>query len=63
MLDILGLDLITNSEEAEAEKDVEESERGYRASDRAKIPDGIYYFLTKLLVNLDYLFRSSYMSV
>ena len=48
MLDILGLDLITNSEEAEAEKDVEESERGYRASDRAKIPDGIYYFARKV---------------
>lgn len=48
MLDILGLDLITNSEEAEAEKDVEESECGYRASDRAKIPDGIYYFARKV---------------
>ena len=48
MLDILGLDLITKSEEAEAEKDVEESERGYRASDRAKIPDSIYYFARKV---------------
>ena len=48
MLDILGLDLITNSEEAEAEKDVEESECGYRASDRAKYRMGFIILQGKL---------------
>lgn len=44
MLNILGLDLITNSEEANADEDMDDS----HLSDRERIPDGIYYFSRKI---------------
>ena len=46
MLNILGLDLITNSDEAIADEDIENASNW--ATDRAKVPDGIYYFSKKI---------------
>lgn len=48
MLDILGLDLITHSEEAEAEDDIAENDSAGNAANRAKIPNGLYYFARKI---------------
>ncbi len=49
MLDILGLDLITHSEEAEAEADIAENDSaGYTVANRAKVPNGLYYFARKV---------------
>ena len=44
MLNILGLDLYTNSEEDNAESDIE----GERGVTTTKVPNGIYYFSRKL---------------
>lgn len=46
MLDILGLDLISNSEEAEAEEDIVESVSNAEA--RKLVPNGTYYFARKI---------------
>lgn len=46
MLNILGLDLITNSEEEEAEEDIESHSTW--AEDLKKVPDGIYSFARKV---------------
>lgn len=46
MLNMIGLDLITNSEENEAGMDIIESTN--LAADYAKIPDGVYYFSRRL---------------
>lgn len=46
MLNILGLDLITNSEEAKADEDMDDAPSD--VSNREKIPDGIYYFSRKI---------------
>lgn len=46
MLDVLGLDLISNSEEAEADEDINDSLTGPEA--RKNVPNGIYYFERKV---------------
>ncbi len=46
MLDILGLDLITNSEEAKADAEIENNKEDVSA--RQKVPDGIYKFSRKI---------------
>ena len=49
MLEILGLDLITNSEEAAAEEDVEYGTMsGLENENRAKVPNGTYYLSRKI---------------
>lgn len=54
MLEVLGLDLITNSEEDVAEKDMESAMSDAEA--RAKIPEGEYYLARKIkrLDNAEY---------
>ena len=43
MLEVLGLDLITNSEEEQAKQDIE-GESSTDTEDRRKIPNGLYFF-------------------
>ena len=47
MLDMLGLDLITNSEESEANEDINDEDSSDIVN-REKIPNGLYYFSRKL---------------
>ena len=47
MLEILGLDLITNSEEANAEEDITDNSLS-ASENRSRVPSGTYYFSRKV---------------